>query len=118
MQYIEVPKNEFLAFAGAVNIPAQQKPPSFWDVSKWPEWWEKGAADLEKSAPGKIITSPVRIIEAATGATTGILKEAPKVVNRASWTIPIIGIAAAIAGAGYLAYKFKKNKPEKLSSCH
>jgi hypothetical protein len=99
MNYVPVNKRAMCAIAADA--------PSFWDVSKWPSYWNSGAATLETSSPGKLITAPVRLLESATGATTGILNQAPKIVNRASWTLPIIGVAAAVIGGGYLAWKFK-----------
>lgn len=111
MKFVAVPKKYVLAAMRQKQLQGD-KAPSFWDVTQWPRRWEEGAKILEKSAPGKIVTAPVRIIEAATGATTGILKEAPKVLNRASWTLPILGVAAVVIGSGYLVYKFKKDKKE------
>lgn len=103
MRYITVPKNKFLAING--SLPAEKKV-SFWNFSKWPEWWESGAKSLEKSGPGKIVTAPIRLPEAVIDATTGTLRVIPKAVDRASLAIPIIAVAVAVAGAGFLIVKF------------
>jgi hypothetical protein len=91
-------------------ISGDDKKISFWDFSQWPKWWESGAAELEKSAPGKIITAPVRLPAAVLSATQKTVEEVPGVVRNAGAAIPIIAIAAALLGTGFLVYKFKLNK--------
>ena len=115
MQYITVPKRNFLAING--SLPAEKKV-SFWDFQKWPEWWESGAKSLEKSGPGKVLTAPIRVPEAVIDATTGTLKVVPKAVNRASMAIPIIAVAVGLAGAGFLAVKFDLVNKIKSSLKH
>jgi hypothetical protein len=80
---------------------------SFWDISKWPQWWESGAKQLEKSAPGRLVTAPVRLPEAIISATQKTVSEIPDVVKNAGSAIPIIAITASLLGAGFLAVKFK-----------
>lgn len=104
-------KKSALASAIAHNaISGNDKKISFWDLSQWPKWWESGAADLEKSSPGRIITAPVRLPAAVLSATTKTVEEVPGVVRNAGAAIPIIAIAAALLGTGFLVYKFKLNK--------
>jgi hypothetical protein len=103
-KYVPVSKKAFLA-SQAVQV---KKAPSFWDVSKWPEWWEKGAKELEKTSPGKLITAPIRLPEAILTATTKTVQEVPGTVRKVANTLPILAISAAVIGGGYLAYKFKK----------
>jgi hypothetical protein len=102
---------------------AATKGPSILDISKWPQWWEAGAKELEKTSPGRIITAPVRLPEAILTSSTKTVQEVPKAVNMVSRSIPIILIVAGIGGAGYVAYKtglFKKLKNlknEKIGEC-
>lgn len=80
---------------------------SFWDISKWPQWWESGAKDLEKSTPGKIITAPIRIPAKIIDVTNKSLDELPPAIHNAGLAIPIIAVSAVLLGAGFLAVKFK-----------
>src|SRR4030043_678170 len=87
------------------------KAPSILDFSKWPQWWESGARELEKTSPGRLITAPVRLPEALVTSTTKTVQEVPSVIKTVTNTLPIILIIAGIGGAGYFAYKagmFKK----------
>lgn len=88
---------------------------SFWDFSKWPQWWEEGAKSLEKTSPGQIVTAPVRLPAALLTSTTQTVKEVPGTVKRASYALPFLAVAAALIGGGYLAYQtgiFKKQKKQ------
>jgi LPXTG-motif cell wall-anchored protein len=111
MQYVKVPKKELVAVLRHHAL-SGTKAPNFWDVSQWPKWWNSGAADLEKSDIGKIVTAPVRLPAAVFSATKKTVDEVPGLAKTAVTALPIIGIAAALLGAGYLVYKFKKNKRE------
>lgn len=103
-------KRGALASVVANNEIAGNDKISFWDISKWPGWWESGAAELEKSAPGRIITAPVRLPATVLTATQKTVEQVPGVVKNAGRAIPIIAIAAALFGTGYLVYKFKLYK--------
>lgn len=98
--------------------------PSFWDVSKWPEMWETGAKVLEQSAPGRIITAPIRLPEAALTATTKTVQQVPGIVQTVTKTIPIIAVGAVLLGGGFLYFKFLKGKKAastdslKIGHCH
>ena len=89
------------------TISGNEKKVSFFDISKWPQWWESGASQLEKSAPGRLITAPVRLPEAIISATQKTVGEVPGVVKNAGAAIPIIAVSAVLLGAGFLAVKFK-----------
>lgn len=96
-----------------------QKTPSFWNVSKWPEWWEAGAKELEKTAPGQIITAPVRLPAAVLTSAEKTVKEVPGTVSRLSKTLPFLAIAGIVIGGGYYANKagfFKKIRKSIQSS--
>jgi hypothetical protein len=81
------------------------KAPSILDVTKWPQWWEEGAKELEKTSPGRLITAPVRLPEAVITSTTKTVKEIPGTVHNISRAIPFLIILAGVGGAGYFAYK-------------
>lgn len=98
---------------------AATKGPNIFDVTKWPQWWEAGAKELEKTSPGRLITAPIRLPEAILTSSTKTVQEVPKVVNVVSRSIPLILVVAGVGGAGYLAYKtglFKKLKNLKSST--
>jgi hypothetical protein len=81
------------------------------DFSKIGQYWDAGAKDLEKTAIGKIVTSPVRIIEAATGSTTKALTSVGKVAEKApaiAGTVPLLLIVLAGGIAAYLVFAGKK----------
>jgi hypothetical protein len=82
--------------------------PSLFNVSKWPQWWETGAKELEKTTPGKIITAPIRLPEAVITATKKTVEQVPGVVKSASNALPIIAVGCVLLGAGYLIYTMKK----------
>lgn len=86
------------------------KGPSILEFSKWPQWWEAGAKELEKTSPGRLITAPVRLPEAVVTASTKTVKEVPGVVRSAGVALPVLGVAAALVGASYLVYRFKREK--------
>jgi hypothetical protein len=100
---------------------AATKAPSFWDVSKWPQWWEAGAKEIEKSAPGRIITAPIRLPEAVVTSTKKTVEEVPRVVKSVSMVVPFVALAAAVLGSAYIVYRFKEDKKEKkllISRCN
>jgi hypothetical protein len=90
--------------------------PSFWDVSKWPSMWESGAQELEKTAPGRLITAPIRLPEAVLTATSKTVQEVPNVVKTVERTLPIIAIAAVVIVGGIAYYKFSKGKKGAAST--
>lgn len=127
MRYIPISKKEYLSHLIGEEKPVYYKDfkpvknPSFWDVTQWPERWEKGAKILEKSDVGKIVTAPVRITAAVTGATKKTVEETPDILKNLSRSIPIIAITALVIGGGFFAYKaglFNKKEIQKLSNCH
>jgi len=87
---------------------ATTKGPSILDVSKWPQWWESGAKELEKTAPGRIITAPVRLPEAVLTSTTKTVQEVPSVVRSVSNVVPFVALAAGGLGIAYIVYSMKK----------
>lgn len=118
-QYREYPKQAIIAAmrrrrggfrlsgapAPASGAFVPSKGPSIFDISKWPQWWEAGAKELEKTAPGKIVTAPIRIPAAVVESTEKTVKEVPGTVRTVSRSIPIIAVAAVLIGGGYIAYK-------------
>jgi hypothetical protein len=87
---------------------AATKKPSIFDVTKWPQWWETGAKELEKTAPGRIITAPVRLPEAVLTSTTKTVQEVPGVVRSVSNVVPFVALAAGGLGIAYIVYSMKK----------
>lgn len=92
------------------------KKPSFWDVSKWPEYWTKGAEELEKTAPGRLITAPIRIPEAVVTSTKKTVEQIPETLKTVTKAIPIIAVSAVVLGAAFLLYKFSKGKASAAPS--
>lgn len=75
------------------------------------ELWESGAKQLEQTAPGRIITAPVRLLEAAaesaiktTGAFGKVADKAPGIAG----TVPLILVILAGGVAAYLIFAGKK----------
>jgi len=106
MKYQAVNKRAYLALMSRRKLGADK--PNIFDVSQWPKWWESGAASLEKSSPGKLITAPIRLPEAILSATQKTVEQVPGTLKTVVNTLPLLAIAAAIVGSGYLVYKFKK----------
>ena len=102
-------RRDSLGAETVVSPPAKKSTVSFWDISKWPERWESGAKELEKSSPGKLITAPIRLPEAVLSATMDTVKEVPKVVKSVSNVVPFVALAASLAGIGYIVYMVKKD---------
>lgn len=92
------------------------KQPAWWDVTKWGSWWETGAKELEKTAPGKLITAPIRIPEAVISATKKTVEEIPGIVGNVKKVIPIIAVGAVVVGGVILWSKFSKGKKGAASS--
>lgn len=113
MQYKAYPKQALIAamrrrqlLSGDIPV----KGPSIFDFSKWPQWWEAGAKELEKTSPGKLITAPVRLPEAIVSSTTKTIKETPGILKTVSYSVPLVAVAAGIVGISYLVYRYKKEK--------
>lgn len=77
---------------------------SILDITKWPEWWKSGAEQLEQTAPGRIITAPIRLPEAAVRSTIKTVETLPKVAG----AVPTVLIIAAVGVAGYLILAGRK----------
>jgi hypothetical protein len=97
-----------------IDFKKLKKESSFWQPTQWPAWWEEGAKELEKTTPGKLVTAPVRLTEAALTSTTKTVAEVPGIVKMAKRTIPIVAIAAVLVGGGYLLYRYKSEKKRSL----
>jgi hypothetical protein len=87
---------------------AATKKPSIFEFSKWPQWWESGAKELEKTAPGRIVTAPVRLPEAVLTSTTKTVQEVPSIVRSVSNVVPFVALAAGGLGIAYVVYSMKK----------
>jgi hypothetical protein len=77
----------------------------------WFQLWKEGAAELEKTAPGKLITAPVQIPAAVVEAARKILEATGKTAETlpgTAKTIPIILIILAGGVAAYLVFAGKK----------
>lgn len=115
MQYKAYPKQAIISvmkgrrdLLGAVIAPP--KAPSFWNVFKWGDWWTKGAEELEKSAPGKLLTAPIRIPEALVTSTKKTVEMIPETLKTVTKAIPIMAVSVAVIGAAFIIYKFTKGK--------
>ena len=84
--------------------------PSFFDFTKWPQYWETGAKELEKTGVGKVITAPIRLPESLVSATEKTVAAVPGIVSNISKVIPILAVGAVLFGGGFLWYKFSKGK--------
>lgn len=69
--------------------------------------WEEGAKELEKTAPGKLITAPIRLPAAVVTSTEKTVEQVPGVVKNVSRTLPFLIITAGILGGGFLFYQYK-----------
>jgi hypothetical protein len=117
MRYKAYPKQAIisrmrLSGSPVSNSSSASQGPSFWDITQWPQRWEEGAQELEKTAPGKLITAPIRLPEAVLTSTISTVKEVPQVVKSVTKIIPILAISAGILGAGYIVYKVTKGKKQ------
>jgi hypothetical protein len=90
------------------------KQPAWWDVTKWGQWWETGAKEVEKSAPGKLLTAPIRLPGALVSATTKTIEQIPNIVGNVGKVIPIIAVGAVVVGGIILWSKFSKGKKRAL----
>jgi hypothetical protein len=68
------------------------------------ELWEEGAKELEKTAPGKLITAPIRLPEAVFTSATETVKQAPKLAKTLPWVLIIL----AVGVGGYLVFAGRK----------
>ena len=68
------------------------------------ELWEEGAQDIEKTAPGRIVTAPVRIIESATGTANKIVTSTGKVAEAAPGIAKMLPLILIILAGGVGAY--------------
>jgi hypothetical protein len=121
MQWKKYPKGAVVAVMQSRSCNLGAEKPSFFDISKWPQWWESGAKELEKTTPGKLITAPVRLTETAIKSSKEILEETPKAFKTITRAVPFIAIGAAAIGAAYLVYKLpkgKKSETQSISECH
>jgi hypothetical protein len=107
MQYKAYPKQAIIAamkkkeLLGA-DTSTSTKKTSFWDITKWPSWWQSGANELEKSDVGKVITAPISVPAAIVSATKDTVSEVPGVVKSVSKTVPVIAGVVTIIGTGYI----------------
>jgi hypothetical protein len=92
-----------------------EKKAAWWDITKWPQWWETGAKELEKTAPGRIITAPIRLPEAVISASKKTVEQIPGIVGNVGKVIPIIAVGAVLIGGGILWSKFSKGKKVTMS---
>lgn len=96
---------------GAVVSSFKPSPaPSFWDITQWGRRWESGAADLEKSTPGKIVTAPVRLTEAVLTSAKKTVEQAPDILKTVTKTLPILAVGAVAVGGAILFFKFAGKK--------
>lgn len=72
--------------------------------------WKEGAAELEKSSLGRIITAPVRLVDSVATALPEIVtaagdtaKEAPSIAKK----LPMVVIILAVGVGAYLLYAGK-----------
>jgi hypothetical protein len=72
--------------------------------------WNEGAAELEKSPLGRIITAPVRLVDSVTTALPKVVtaagdtaKEAPSIAKK----LPMVVIILAVGVGAYLLYAGK-----------
>jgi hypothetical protein len=86
------------------------KAPAWWDVTKWPQWWETGAKELEKTGIGKVVTAPIRVPEAVFSATKKTVEQIPGIIGNVKKVIPIIAVGAVLIGGVILWSKFAKKK--------
>jgi hypothetical protein len=105
MSYKAYPKRQIIA---AMRRREMLSGSSILDVTKWPQWWDMGAKELEKTTPGKIITAPIRLPETIITATKKTVEQVPGVVKSASNTLPIIAVACILAASGYLVYTMRR----------
>lgn len=80
------------------------------------EMWEAGAKELEKTAPGKIITAPIRLPAAVLTSTEQTVKEVPNIAKGVSRALPILIVSATLIGGGYLLYRYKTTR-KLFSGC-
>jgi len=99
-----------MKYRNAQRFLGAEKKPSILDISKWPQWWESGAQELEKSAPGRVLTAPIRLPEAVLTSATKTVQQVPGIVRTVTKSIPLILVAAVVLGGGYLALKYSKGK--------
>jgi len=70
--------------------------------------WETGAKELEQSDLGKLITSPVRILENVASSVQSVAKAPGAIVSDLTKYLPwIVGILAVGVG-GYLIFAGRK----------
>lgn len=77
------------------------------EVSEIPTYWEKGAAELEKSTLGKIVVAPVRIVEKLVGSAEKGAEAAGVALTSAGETtrkLPLVLTILALGVAGYLIF--------------
>lgn len=80
------------------------------EVADIPAQWDKGAAELEKTTLGRIVTSPVRIIEKLFGSAQKGAEAIGTTVESAGATtkkLPMVLTVLAIGVAGYLIFAGK-----------
>jgi hypothetical protein len=95
--------------------PAPTSTPSLLDFTKWPQYWEQGAKELEKTGVGKVITAPIRLPESLVTSTEQTVAAVPGIVANVSKVIPILAVGAVLIGGGFLWYKFSKRKNVSMS---
>jgi hypothetical protein len=68
------------------------------------ELWEEGAKELEKTAPGKLITAPIRLPEAVFTSAQKTVTALPNVMKAVPWVLIIL----AVGVGGYLIFAGRK----------
>jgi hypothetical protein len=68
------------------------------------ELWEEGAKELEKTAPGRLITSPIRLPGAVVSSAEKVVSTLPSIVKTVPWVLLILAIGAG----GYLIFAGRK----------
>jgi hypothetical protein len=80
-------------------------------LSKIFDYWTTGAKELEKSAPGQLVTAPIRVPAAVVTTARKALEATGKTVETvpgAAKTLPVVFIILAGGVAAYLVFAGKK----------
>ena len=63
---------------------------------------------VKKTAPGKIVTAPVRIVESAVKSAQDIVEQIPQAAIETTKTLPFILLLLAGGVVAYMVYMGKK----------